>query len=80
VVAVTGGADSWLAGAADAVLDARVAREGGPLGLAPRASVAAEVLVIASLSAGLERDVGLTRADYHRRHPAGRLGELSRSS
>ena len=78
VIAVTGGMGSWLAGAADAVLDAGVAREGGPLGLAPRASVAAELLVVAALAAALERDCGLTRADYHRRHPAGRLGQLSR--
>ncbi len=77
VIAVTGGARSWLAKAADAVLDAGVAREGGPLGLAPRASVAAEALVLAALSAALERDCGFTRAEYHRRHPAGRLGRLS---
>ena len=31
--------------ASDVVLDAGVTREGGPLGLAPRASAAAEVLV-----------------------------------
>ncbi len=78
VIAVTGRLDSWLANAADEALDAGVAREGGPLGLAPRASVAAEVLVLAALSAALERDCGLTLADYHSRHPAGRLGQLSR--
>ncbi len=77
VVAVTGGLDSWLARAADVVLDARVAREGGPLGLAPRASVAAEVLVLAALAAGLERESGFSREDYHRRHPAGALGRRS---
>jgi arabinose-5-phosphate isomerase len=74
---VTGNPSSWLAKAADAVLDAGVAREGGPLGLAPRASVAAEALVLAALSAALERDCGFTRAEYHRRHPAGRLGKLA---
>jgi arabinose-5-phosphate isomerase len=78
VIAVTGGADSWLARAADAVLDAGVAREGGPLGLAPRASAAAEAVVLAALSAALERESGLTRAEYGRRHPAGRLGRLAR--
>jgi arabinose-5-phosphate isomerase len=77
LIGVTGGADSWLASHADCWLDAGVAREGGPLGLAPRASAAAELLVLAALSAGLEREVGLTRADYHRRHPAGQLGRLS---
>jgi arabinose-5-phosphate isomerase len=78
VIAVTGGADSWLARAADAALDAGVAREGGPLGLAPRASAAAEAVVLAALSAALERECGLTRAEYGRRHPAGRLGRLAR--
>jgi arabinose-5-phosphate isomerase len=78
VIAVTGGLDSALARAADAVLDAGVAREGGPLGLAPRASAAAELLVLAALAAGAEQACGLTRAEYNRRHPAGALGERSR--
>ena len=75
--AVTGDLESWLAREAAAVLDAGVAREGGPLGLAPRASVAAEVLVLASLAAALERESGFSKADYHLRHPAGLLGRLS---
>jgi arabinose-5-phosphate isomerase len=78
VIGVTGKLDSPLAKAADAVLDAGVAREGGPLGLAPRASVAAEILVLAALGAALERETGLTREQYARHHPSGRLGELSR--
>jgi D-arabinose 5-phosphate isomerase GutQ len=78
LIAVTGGLDSWLARAADVVLDARVAREGGPLGLAPRASVAAEVLVLAALAAGLERESGFSREEYQRRHPAGALGRRAR--
>jgi arabinose-5-phosphate isomerase len=78
VLGVTGSPGSWLARHADAVLDAGVAREGGPLGLAPRASVAAEVLVLASLAAGLQQVRGFTRADYNLRHPAGELGRRSR--
>jgi arabinose-5-phosphate isomerase len=77
LIAVTGGTDSWLARAADLVLDAGVGREGGGLGLAPRASVAAQVLVLAGLSSALERARGFTRADYHARHPAGSLGRRS---
>ncbi len=77
VLAVTGAPDSALAHAADAVLDAGVGREGGSLGLAPRASVAAESVALASLSAALEREVGLSRADYNLRHPGGKLGERS---
>lgn len=79
IIGVTGGADSWLATEADVWLDAGVEREGGGLGLAPRASVAAEILVLAALAAALERAAGLDRAEYHRRHPAGNLGRLSRS-
>lgn len=78
LVAVTGNAASPLARQAEVVLPARVDREGGPLGLAPRASVAAQLLIVASLAAGLEHEARLTAADYHLRHPAGRLGELSR--
>jgi arabinose-5-phosphate isomerase len=77
VIGVTGRPDSQLAIRSDAFLDAGVAREGGSLGLAPRASIAAEVLVLAALSAALEQARGFTKADYHRRHPAGALGRLS---
>lgn len=78
VVGVTGAPHSWLAAKCDVWLDAGVAREGGPLGLAPRASVAAEVLVLAALAAGLERACGFSRVEYHRRHPAGALGKRAR--
>ena len=77
LIAVTGALDSPLAVGADAVLDAGVAREGGPLGFAPRASAAAELLVLAALAAGAERAVGLSREAYHLRHPAGALGRKS---
>ncbi len=79
VVAVTGGTNSWLARNADVVLDAGVAREGGPLGLAPRASVAAQAMVIAALSALLEHVTGFTAADYLARHPAGQLAQRARA-
>ncbi len=77
VIAVTGGTSSPLAAAADVVLEAGVAREGGGLGLAPRASAAAELLVVAALSAALEEAKGFDRAAYHARHPAGALGRKS---
>ena len=72
VVAVTGDPASWLARAADAVLDAGVAREGGGLGLAPRASVAAELLVLAALSAALEEALRLHPPRLPRAPPGGR--------
>jgi arabinose-5-phosphate isomerase len=78
IIAITGDPTSPLAKQADVTLDAGVSREGGGLGLAPRASIAAELLVLAALSTGLEIARGFTRAEYHARHPAGRLGRLSR--
>ncbi|HEU4428563.1 MAG TPA: PfkB family carbohydrate kinase [Myxococcota bacterium] len=79
LIAVTGAPRSSLAQQARVVLDAAVASEGGGLGLAPRASVAAELLVVAALSAALEHARGLTRAEYHALHPAGVLGKRSAS-
>ena len=78
LIAVTGGLASPLAEAAEVTLDAGVKEEGGPLGLAPRASVAAEILVIAALGAVLQERRGLDRDDYAARHPAGALGKQAR--
>jgi arabinose-5-phosphate isomerase len=77
VIAVTGDPASPLARAADLVLDARVDDEGGPLGLAPRASFLAEVLVLAALSVALQSARSFGRDDYSLRHPAGELGKKS---
>jgi len=78
LVAVTGNPDSWLARTSQVFLHAGVSREGGGLGLAPRASVAAQLVVVASLAAALERGRGFTHADYVARHPAGALGRRAR--
>ncbi len=78
LVAVTGGLASPLAALADVTLDAGVKEEGGPLGLAPRASVAAEILVLAALGAVLQARRGLDRKAYAARHPAGALGKQAR--
>jgi len=78
LIAVTGGLASPLAELADVTLDAGVKEEGGPLGLAPRASVAAEILVLAALGAVLQERRGLDRAGYAARHPAGALGKQAR--
>jgi arabinose-5-phosphate isomerase len=78
LIAVTGGLDSPLAEAAAVTLDAGVTQEGGPLGLAPRASVAAEILVLAALGAILQARRQLDRVGYAARHPAGALGRQAR--
>ena len=78
LIAVTGRPDSSLGRQADVVLEAGVSSEGGPLGLAPRASIAVEALVLAALSAELEDVRGLSREQYARWHPAGELGRRAR--
>ncbi len=78
LIAVTGGLASPLAALCDVTLDAGVKEEGGPLGLAPRASVAAEILVLAALGAILQERRGLDRKGYAARHPAGALGKQAR--
>jgi arabinose-5-phosphate isomerase len=80
VIGISGSESSWLGRACDVFLYAGVAREGGGLGLAPRASVAAEVMVIAALAAALEAGRGFTAADYVARHPGGELGARLRGS
>ena len=50
------------------------------MGLAPRASVAAEVMVLAALSAELQAQAGFSREDYAALHPAGALGKKARKS
>ena len=76
VIAVTADLQSPLARRARVALEARVEHEGGPLGLAPRASVLAQALVLQALSVELQGK--LSREEYHRRHPAGALGRRSR--
>ena len=70
--------DSSLARASDCVLEVAVVAEGGPLGLAPRASILSEILALQVLSVELQARKDFSRADYHRRHPSGKLGQLSR--
>ncbi|MCP4873592.1 MAG: SIS domain-containing protein [Proteobacteria bacterium] len=77
VIAVTARPDSPLGQVADAVLPAPVGSEGGPLGLAPRVSVLAQIAVVAAFSCELQARAGFDRSDYHLRHPAGALGKAS---
>lgn len=74
VVGVTGNPESALAKRSEWTLVARAEDEGGPLGLAPRASVLVEHAVLMALSCELQDMRGLTRAEYGQRHPSGALG------
>lgn len=78
ILGVTGRADSSLGRASERLLVAGVEREGGPLDLAPRASMLALTLALQALSVELQSSSGFGREDYAARHPAGALGERSR--
>lgn len=77
-IAVTGDATSSLGRACDVVLEAAVLDEGGPLGLAPRVSIAAQVLILSALSSQLQSAIAFSREDYALLHPAGALGAKAR--
>lgn len=79
LVAVTGARASSLSRAAEVTLEYGVTEEGGPLGLAPRASVLAQILAVAALSVVLQDRKQFSREAYHQRHPAGALGRRSGS-
>ncbi len=75
LIALTADPNSALAQAAEVLLLIRFGHEGGPLDLAPRASVLALATALMALSVGLQAAVGLDRAGFHARHPAGALGQ-----
>lgn len=78
IIGVSGNTESPLALAADVLLYAGVDNEGGDLNLVPRASILAKIYVLCALSVALEAHKGLTREQYARWHPGGKLGKLAR--
>jgi arabinose-5-phosphate isomerase len=78
IIGISGNRDSALAGMADVLLYAGVDNEGGALNLVPRASILAKIYVLCALSVALESRKGLTKEQYARWHPGGRLGKLAR--
>jgi len=74
LVAMTGNADSALAQAAAVVLDASVAEEACPLGLAPTASTTAMLALGDALAIALLERKGFGARDFAVLHPAGALG------
>lgn len=75
VIAIVGNNASKLALASDAVVTAHVDNEGGPMNLAPRASILSETLAIQVLSLWLQDHCGLTKEVYKQNHSAGSIGE-----
>ncbi|MBK9313991.1 MAG: SIS domain-containing protein [Acidobacteria bacterium] len=78
IVGVSGNSDSWLAKQSDAFLFAGVKREGSPLNFEPRASILAEIFVLAALSIELQSRKYITRAQYNAWHPGGTIGKATK--
>jgi arabinose-5-phosphate isomerase len=74
VVAMTGRAESSLAGHAAIVLDSAVAEEACPLQLAPTASTTAQMALGDALAVALLDARGFKAEDFARSHPGGALG------
>jgi arabinose-5-phosphate isomerase len=74
LIAITGNAQSSLAREADVHLDAGVAEEACPLGLAPTASTTAALALGDALAVALLEARGFGAEDFARSHPGGALG------
>jgi sugar/nucleoside kinase (ribokinase family)/D-arabinose 5-phosphate isomerase GutQ len=79
IVGVSGNRDSWLARECEKFLFAGVEREGSPLGFEPRASILAEIYILAALSIELQARKGISRDHYNAWHPAGSIGRKTGS-
>jgi len=75
IVAMTGNPRSSLAREADVHLDAGVAEEACPLGLAPTASTTAALALGDALAVALLEARGFGTEDFARSHPGGALGK-----
>jgi arabinose-5-phosphate isomerase len=74
LVVMTGKSSSSLAKAAEVVLDASVAEEACPLGLAPTASSTAALALGDALAMALLKRSGFKEEDFAEYHPGGSLG------
>lgn len=74
LIAMTGASNSTLAKLADVHLDASVAKEACPLGLAPTSSTTAALALGDALAVALLQARGFSAQDFARSHPGGKLG------
>lgn len=74
LIAITAGAGSTLAGAADFVLLLPAAAEACPMGLAPTTSTTMMLALGDALAIALLERKGFSSADFRRFHPGGKLG------
>ncbi len=74
LISITGVTTSTLATLADIHLNARVAKEACPLGLAPTSSTTAALAMGDALALALLEARGFSSDDFARSHPGGKLG------
>ncbi|MBS1790258.1 MAG: SIS domain-containing protein [Acidobacteria bacterium] len=77
IVGVSGNPNSWLAEQSDEFLYAGVECEGSPLNFEPRASILAEIYVLAALSIELQARKNISRKEYNAWHPGGSIGKAT---
>ena len=75
LIAITGGAESMLARAADVALVLPQAAEACPHNLAPTTSTTMQIALGDALAVALLEGRGFTAADFRDLHPGGKLGE-----
>jgi arabinose-5-phosphate isomerase len=75
MVAMVGNTQSYLAKAADFVLDTTVPKEACPYNLAPTSSSTAQLVMGDALAVALIECRGFTSGDFARLHPGGSLGK-----
>lgn len=77
VIGVSGNPNSWLAKQSDEFLFAGIECEGSPLNFEPRASIMAEIYVLAALSIELQARKNISRREYNAWHPGGSIGKAT---
>lgn len=75
MVAIVGNTQSYLAKAADFVLDTTVPKEACPYNLAPTSSSTAQLVMGDALAVALIECRGFTSGDFAKLHPGGALGK-----
>jgi arabinose-5-phosphate isomerase len=75
IIAMTGDDKSFLAKNSDVVLDTRVEKEAGSLGLAPTTSTTVSLVMGDAIASALMERSGFTAEDFARVHPSGILGK-----
>lgn len=75
LIGVSGNSCSWLARECHEFLFAGVEYEGSPLGVEPRASVMAQIFVLAGLSIELQARKNISVYDLLAWHPGGSIGQ-----